>query len=121
MTYFHITFYLSKVGYNRADLAIGGFGCDFLRNKLVECSPAVAYGPTHWFTRAVQPLPPATNLFRIFDFNCWLLTIATILTVALFFAISSYLGTKYGLKVEKHELPLIPFRYVFSINLLTGF
>ena len=77
---------------------------------IFDFTPAFQHGDTYWYTAAPQTLPPFTNLIRIFDTPCWILTLLVILTVSLYFVSASVLGGHYGVQTELTELVLIPFR-----------
>ena len=92
------TFYLQcyKVGYDKADLGVDGFGCSHARSTIVDCSHALAHGAYSWVSRAPRPLPPATNLIRIFTTNSWIAVLICIISVGVFLLVAAKLGLSYG-------------------------
>ena len=98
------------MGFDKADLGMTHFALIPFISNLVDFTPAFHYGSMHWFTAKPRQLPHFTNLIRIFDLPCWLLTFASIATVCLFLGTAKYLGARYGAETELSELVLIPFR-----------
>ena len=99
-----------QVAQDKADLSLGPFAVNHQPDVTFDFTPSFQYGNTYWYTAAPKPLPAITNLIRIFDTPCWILTVLVIITVILFFVAASVLGGHYGVKTELTELVLIPFR-----------
>jgi len=98
------------------DLSVGAFAVLGQATVIFDFTPAFQYGATYWYTAAPQTLPTFTNLIRIFDTPCWILTLLVILSVSLYFVSASVLGGHYGVQTELNELVLIPFRLPVAVR-----
>ena len=100
-----------QVGYDKADLGVDGFGCSHARSTIVDCSHALAHSVYSWVSRAPRPLPPATNLIRIFTTNSWIAVLICIISVSVFLLAAAKLGMSYGVgTVDYVAVALVPFR-----------
>ena len=100
-----------QVGSNKADLGLGPFSCTQARSTVVLCSHAIKHTTTHWMTRAPQPLPPVTNILRIYSTDCWFLTFISMFIVSIFLVVAAKLGTHYGVGTDDFvDVALVPFR-----------
>ena len=63
-----------------------------------------------WISKAPGPLPPATNLIRIFTYDVWLLIFFSTVLFSVFLLIAAKIGTYYGIITELYEDFLVPFR-----------
>jgi hypothetical protein len=80
-------------------------------NKVIDCSPGTLYGPYHWVSRAPRPILPITNLLRIYNPDCWILIIISMVTVFVFLKVAARLGSYYGVGFpEQTYIVLFPFR-----------
>ena len=99
-----------QVGYDEADLGVTSFACSQARSTVVDCSQPTRYGPYHWVSRAPRPVLPITGLLRIFDTDCWLLIIISMVAVNVFLVIAGKMGRYYNLGFTFEEIVLFPFR-----------
>ena len=100
-----------QVGYNQADLGVSGFACNYERIKVVECSHSLNYGSYHWVTKAPNKIIPILNLLGIYNPDCWILIIISIVSVSAFLLIAAKVATHYVDGPSDFEyLAIIPFR-----------
>ena len=76
----------------------------------MTCSVPTLYYHIHWYSKAPGPLPPATNLIRIFTYDFWLLIFFSTVLFSVFLLIAAKIGTYYGIITELYEDFLVPFR-----------
>jgi hypothetical protein len=99
-----------QVQNNEADFGVARFGCTHARSTVVTCSVPTTYGYDRWYSKAPGPLPPATNLIRIFTWDVWLLIFLSMVLFSIFLLIAAKIGTYYGIITESYEDFLVPFR-----------
>ena len=69
------------------------------------------HSTSHWITRAPRPVPPATNILRIYSPDCWFLIFVSVVSVSIYLLGNAKLGTYYGVaNATYEEVVLIPFR-----------
>ena len=95
---------------NEADLAVTALMCQDV--KWFDCSQPTFWTRFSWVTRLPRPLPPATNLLRIYNNDCWCLIFLSMFCVSVFLVVAAKLGTEYGVGSDKYlDVALVPFRY----------
>ena len=100
-----------QVGYNQADLGVHGFACNYERSKVVECSHSISYGLDHWVTKSPNKIIPILNLLGIYNPDCWILIIISIVSVSMFLIIADKVAKHYIAEPSDFEyLAIIPFR-----------
>ena len=62
-------------------------------------------------TKYPSKLSPTWNLVYLFPLNIWLIFLASITSVVVFFTFSSMVFKNLGLKTYNEEIQLFPFRY----------
>ena len=81
-------------------------------STVVHCSHAIRHGYPHWITRAPRPHVPWYNILRIYDTDCWVIILITMVSVSVFLVVAAKLGTHYGVGTEDWvDVALVPFRY----------
>ena len=108
--YFIKCFLCPQVAKNEADLGVGPFACTHARSTMVDCSHALKHSFLHWFTRPPRPLPPATNILRIYSAACWFMIFITIVCVSVFLVLAAKMGSYYDVTNENYQHFLIPYR-----------
>ena len=101
-----------QVGYNQADLGVHGFSCTHERSTVVECSHGLGQSfPLHWVTKAPNKIIPILNLLGIYNPDCWILIIISIVSVSIFLLVANKVATHYIDEPSDSEyLAIIPFR-----------
>ena len=100
-----------QVAYDKADLGVDGFACSHARSTVVLCSQALYYRVYRWFSRAPRPLPPASNLVRIFTSSSWLAVFTSVIAVTILLLIVAMVGKTYGINTFNYvDLALVPYR-----------
>ena len=93
---------------------MANFACTHGRSKVALCSSAVAYLPYYFFSRYPLEKTRLWNLRNLLTPTSWFAYLITILIVTICFKLFSYIGRKLGLNTVTEEIPLIPFRFLFS-------
>ena len=98
-----------QVKQNEADLGLGTWTCFKINDY--DCSHATSTSHVYWISRAPRPLLPMTNIIRIFDTDCWVMILISMISVSVFLVMAAKLGTHYGVGTEDWvDVVLVPFR-----------
>ena len=68
---------------------------------------------TYDYTRYPQPVSPWLNIVRLMTPTSWVWTLASLVSVALCFNVSSWVvKRRMGMRLENIEIDLWPFKYI---------
>ena len=90
--------------------------CTYGRSKVALCPPAVVYHPFYFFTRYPVEKTKLWNLKKLLTPTSWFAYLITISIVTICFKLFSFIGRKLGLNTVTEEIPLVPFRCLYSIE-----
>ena len=96
---------------NYGDLGVPLYICNSDTSSRVDCSHAEFYGPMHFLSKAPTRVLPIFTLFGIFNLDCWVLVIISIISICIFLQVAAKLATNYGAGASGLEdIILVPFR-----------
>ena len=103
------------MAYNRADVAVCMLSITQQRHAVVDFTFPTSVEVTTWLSAAPGRVPPASNLVRTMDTGCWLLTLASLISVGLALVVimtvvtgtGSSCGTGCGTSWLRHQLDVV--------------
>ena len=97
-----------KLETGEADLAVQGFACTYQRMYVVDCPPAMTYGPRYWWTKYPPETTKLWNMLEMMDPPTYFLTFLSMISIVVYMKWMTKYGTRLGLESETTELICVP-------------
>ena len=101
----------SQVYNGGADLGVPGYTCNHDLSQVITCSQSLSYAPMRWLSAPPRSIIPILNLLGIYNPDCWILILISIVSVSIFLLIADKVAKHYVAEPSDFEdLAIIPFR-----------